>query len=407
MTTRPSKLRRSARTQVDPRRHTREAWRVGVETTLLFAGLCALGVWLSREPGGRGMAVLAGALAVMQGLLLQRMYIVGHEVAHRKLIPAHLGWNDAAGQLLTLPTLIPIAVYRCVHDFHHGFNRKDTHTSALDVFVTRGEITPLKRAYFNLLWLLGVFAGGFYLHSVASVIVFLCLPARLALRLSPAFRRWGARERRRAWVQFLACVAFHLGFAALFGSRAWVLALGYPMLVFAWVWSLLMYMFHFHTSIGPQARFNTRSVRRDPFWSWLLLNFHEHATHHMYPYIPWYELQERRAELPPAYQTVNERLPFWRAVWQQWHGPTIIRRDIPLRSRTSSCGGRTDAPVGRHSGRRARCDGRQGGVAPAGRGTGRIPAGVECRGVPPPRPRGRPAGAGRTGGRAGLQRDAG
>ncbi|EYB67681.1 hypothetical protein DEIPH_ctg033orf0101 [Deinococcus phoenicis] len=327
--TRPPVLKRGTRTQVNARRHTREAWRVGVETVVLSGALCALGVWLSRQGGSPWVTGLAVGLAVMQGLMLQRMYIVGHEVAHRKLIPGHLGWNDAVGQGLTLPTLIPVAVYRCVHDFHHGFNRKDEHTSALDVFVTRGEITPLKRAYFHTLWLLGVFAGGFYLHSVASVVVFLCLPTRLALRLSPAFRKWGARERRRAWGQFLACVAFHVGFAAVFGTWAWVLALGFPMLVFAWVWSLLMYMFHFHTSIGPQARFNTRSVRRDPFWSWLLLDFHEHATHHMYPNIPWYALQERRAELPPAYQAVNERLPFWRAVWQQWRGPTILRRDGP------------------------------------------------------------------------------
>jgi fatty acid desaturase len=86
-------------------------------------------------------------------------------------------------------------------------------------------------------------------------------------------------------------------------------------------------MFHFHTTIGPHARYNTRSVRRDWFWSWLMLDFHEHATHHMYPNIPWYQVQERSTQLPEAFQEINARIPFWQAVFQQWHGPTIIRAD--------------------------------------------------------------------------------
>ncbi|MFC4637851.1 fatty acid desaturase family protein [Deinococcus hohokamensis] len=319
-----------AKTAVDRQRHSREAFRTLAETAALFVLMCAAAILLSREaPSALTLATTAGVV-LAQSLLFQRMYIIGHETAHRKLVPHHLGLNDTVGQLAMLPILIPVAVYRKVHDFHHGFNRKDHHTSALDVFVTRWRITGLVRAYYHLLWYLGVFAGGFFLHSLASVIVFLFVPVRHAERLSPAFRTWRPRDRLLAWVQLTAGVAFHVGFSLVFGPAAWALALGLPLLAFAWLWSVLMYIFHYHTSIGPSSRHNVRALAQHWFWSWLMMNFHEHATHHMFPNRPWYELPERRAELPAAYHALNQdTTSFWHAIVQQWRGPTIVHRDDP------------------------------------------------------------------------------
>ena len=132
---------------------------------------------------------------LLQALLFQRLYVIGHEASHRKLVPGDALRNDLLGQLMMLPILIPVRIYRQVHMFHHGFNRRDHHTSALDVFVSPWPLTPLVRAYFTLLWYLGVFAGGYFLHSVASVIIFLFVPTRHAEQVSPAFMRWRDRDR--------------------------------------------------------------------------------------------------------------------------------------------------------------------------------------------------------------------
>ena len=84
---------------------------------------------------------------LLQALLFQRLYIIGHEASHRKLVPGHAVRNDLLGQFMMLPILIPVRIYRQVHMFHHGFNRRDHHTSALDVFVSPWSLTPMVRAY--------------------------------------------------------------------------------------------------------------------------------------------------------------------------------------------------------------------------------------------------------------------
>jgi fatty acid desaturase len=301
------------------------AWLV-VETV----GLLGLASWaavalgsLDPRPGWWWLLYLPLLLA--QALLFQRLYVIGHEAAHRKLVPGRPASNDVLGQAMLVPILIPVRIYRQVHMFHHGFNRKDHHTSALDVFVSPWPLTPLVRAYYTALWYLGVFAGGYFLHSVASVVIFLFVPTRLAVKVSPAFRRWTERDRVVAWLQLLACAGFVAVLAVVLGGQAWRFAWLYPFAAFAWVWSLLVYVFHYHTTIGAHTRFNVRALRQRPVISWLLLNFNQHASHHMYPNVPWYELPRRRQALPPAFEAKNQDTDsYLRAILNQLRGPTIV-----------------------------------------------------------------------------------
>jgi len=73
-------------------------------------------------------------LLLFQGLWFYRFYIVGHEASHKKLFPGKAALNDFWGSVILLPLMVPITIYRKIHYFHHGFNRKDDHTSALDTF---------------------------------------------------------------------------------------------------------------------------------------------------------------------------------------------------------------------------------------------------------------------------------
>ncbi|MBE7552092.1 MAG: fatty acid desaturase [Anaerolineales bacterium] len=293
------------------------------ETWLLFAGLAMLANYLGPRAaeswsllGGYGLILLG------QGLLLQRIYIVAHEAAHKKIVPYHLRLNDTLGQAVLLPILVPLQIYRKIHSFHHGFNRKDHHTSALDVFVSPWPVTPFIRGVCYLLWFLGVFAGGWFLHSLASIVIFLCLPTGQAQKISPAFKNWQPCDRLIAWGQFLAGLAFHAMIAWLFGWPGWLFTLGLPLLSFAWVWSLLVYIFHYQTTIGAQVRFNVRAIEGNRFFTWLLMNFNEHATHHMYPNIPWYELPLKRQDLPRPFDKHNQDVhSIWQAIWNQLGGP--------------------------------------------------------------------------------------
>jgi fatty acid desaturase len=103
-----------------------------------------------------------------------------------------------------------------------------------------------------------------------------------------------------------------------------MLGLGYPLLSFAWVLSLLVYIFHYDTTIGDNVRYNVRSVKRVPVFSWILMNFNEHATHHQFPNIAWYELPEKQKELPEYFKDKNQNTwNFFKAILNQLKGPHI------------------------------------------------------------------------------------
>ena len=105
------------------------------------------------------------------------------------------------------------------------------------------------------------------------------------------------------------------------------------MLAFAWLLSMLVYIFHYDTTKGNETRFHVRSVNRVPVISWVLMNFNEHATHHQYPNIPWFELAEKRQPLPEEFNSKNQNTwNFFKAIAQQLKGPIIIH-ELPDQDR--------------------------------------------------------------------------
>lgn len=313
-------------------RHYPITVRLLAETVLIYLLLAFLANWLTRERIGDWIYLAYPLVLLGQGLWLDRIYVVGHEATHRKLLPAQPALNDAIGTLVLLPILVPINIYRKIHAFHHGFNRKDHHTSALDVFVSPKPLTPLRRAYYKALWFIGVFAGGYFLHSLASIIIFLFLPTSTAVRISPAFKGWNGRDRLVAWAAFGGGIGVQFLIGYIWGAQAWAYTFGYPLLVFAWIWSMLVYVFHYDTSIGDEVRYNVRSLSRHWFFSWLLMNFNEHSTHHMSPNVPWYLLPQERRELPERFRANQNVRTIWAAIAQQFRGPIIVEAHDPEKS---------------------------------------------------------------------------
>ncbi len=305
-----------------------------ISAALLFetvsVGAVLIGLAVAASRGGAGPWVIGG-LSFALGLWFERLYTVGHEAAHRKLFPDHPRLNELVGALALAPLLAPLVVFRKIHAFHHGQNRRAPKVATLDVVVLPPEPGPrrsLARASGWAAWLLGVFAGGFYLHGVVSIVLFLLLPTRVACRVSPAFKNWRPRHRLRAWLELGVGVALHALVWRLAGFDAWLAALGLPTLAFAWIYSLLIYIYHYDTTIGGDIRYNVRSLAPNPLFTWLLLNFNEHTTHHADPRLPWYLLPKRRIDLPPEYAAKNRRVrTIFGAILQQLRGPVFVDRE--------------------------------------------------------------------------------
>jgi fatty acid desaturase len=310
-------------------RHDAISGALVVETLAIYAALVGLACSASRHLAGPSRPLALAPLALALGLWLDRMYTVGHEAVHRKLFPDRLWLNDLCGSLMLLPIVAPLSVYRKIHAFHHGQNRRAPKIATLDVYFVPPEPGPrrtLAVASAWAAWLVGVFAGGFFVHSLVSVLLFLLLPTRVACRVSPAFKGWRPRDRARAWAEIAGGLGLHALVFTLGGPGVWLVALGLPLAAFAWVWSMLLYIYHYRTTIGDGVRYNVRSLAPNRFFSWLLLNFNEHVTHHADPRVPWYLLPERRKTLPPAYAENLDVNTLGRAVASQLRGPLLVER---------------------------------------------------------------------------------
>jgi fatty acid desaturase len=303
--------------------HTRKTLLLLAETVCGFVAIAALALAAVRGLAPASAWPLIGLLAVAQGLWFDRMYTVAHEAVHLKLFPGRRRLNDLVGAALMAPILAPFTIFRKIHGFHHGANRRDREIAALDHFRLPADASPSTKRRRHRLWLFYVYGGGFFLHTLATILIFVFVPERHAAKISPVFRGWPPRLRMRAWAEFGAGIGLHAAVAALWGGAAWFALLGLPMLAFAWIWSMLLYIYHYRTSVGPDVRHNVRSLPRQPFFSWLLLNFNEHATHHRDPTIPWYDLPRRRYALPASHAANDDVATLFEAVSRQRRGPVL------------------------------------------------------------------------------------
>lgn len=304
---------------------SKNSWLL-IETVLVFIinALAAIFLFQCDWPDWIRWPSYAVVL-LFQGLWYYRCYIVGHEASHKKLIQGNLFMNDLLGSIVLLPLMVPISIYRKIHYFHHGFNRKNHETSALDTFIVKGRFRTLKTMYYYGIWYVSVFFGGFFIHSLVSVVLFLFIPPSLSTRISPAFLNWTWKDQLKSISLFIAGVCFHGMMFWSLGKENYLLAFGWPLLSFAWVLSLMVYIFHYDTTKGEQVRFNVRSVKHVPFLSWVLMNFNEHATHHQYPNIPWYELPQKRKQLPLEFEQQNQQTRnFFMAILRQLKGPLVM-----------------------------------------------------------------------------------
>jgi fatty acid desaturase len=297
---------------------------------LVAGGLCGAALLAAVNLVARAHLPTAALLPLLiaQGVWLYRLYVIAHEGAHGKLFTNPTA-NALCATLLLLPIGAPFTIYRKIHLFHHGANRKDARHSALDHFRVRGPVSRGRRRWYRVVWLFYVFGAGFFLHSLVTIAIFLLVPARWAVKIDPVFARFAPAARLRAWIEGLAALGLHATVAALAGARGWALLLGGPLLVFAWLFSLLLYVFHYGTSVGPDVRWNERALPPQRVLSWLLLNFNEHVTHHADPRIPWYALPARRQALPAAFVGNQDARTLWAAIWQQRRGPVLVARERP------------------------------------------------------------------------------
>ncbi len=153
--------------------HNRITIRLLIETLAIFLVLTAAANFCRSADKYFYKWFLYAPVLLAQAFWLDRLYVVGHEATHGKLFPGNRALNDLIGMTTLLPLAVPLRIFRKIHQFHHGFNRRDVHTSALDVFVADAPVSKIKNFYYNAAWFVGVFGSGYFWHSFASIVIFL------------------------------------------------------------------------------------------------------------------------------------------------------------------------------------------------------------------------------------------
>ena len=292
------------------------------ETVFVFSALSGFSWWAFEAQN----ALVLWIGIVLQGVWFQRVYCVGHEASHQKLFPNHSKTNDLIGQLFLWLLLVPLPIFRKIHRFHHASNRKDAETSALDVYVLPKGSSWLRRCIPYFLWYAGIALGGWFFHSLISILLFLFLPLQTAQRISPAFKGWNRRDQMYSILTFALPILIHSCLCHWIGLKMWLVLYGFPFVVFAFVYSLQLYVYHYGTTTGAKTVFHARRLTGSKFISWWLLNLNEHDTHHQRPNIVWYQLPVSGKPLPEAFAHNQNVNTFTEGVLQQFKGPTIVER---------------------------------------------------------------------------------
>ena len=301
--------------------HIRRNVKMLTETFALFA----IFLWLSWFGYHQQNPLVLWSGIIAQGFWMQRIYCVGHESSHQKLFPKNPTTNDVVGQLYLWILLVPLPIFRKIHRFHHSSNRKDHKTSALDVYMIPQNPSWHQRIAPYLLWYAGILLGGWFFHSLVSILFFLFLPLRVAQKVSPAFTGWSRRNQ----IFSIACFAFpvvvHFFCVKMIGPSLWLHLYGIPFVVFSFVYSLQLYVYHYGTTIGPKTLYHARRLTGSRVIGWWLLNLNEHDTHHQRPKIVWYKLPESGKPLPLEFAKNQNVTTFSQGILQQFKGPTIIQ----------------------------------------------------------------------------------
>ncbi|MBY4895715.1 fatty acid desaturase [Cupriavidus sp. AU9028] len=268
-----------------------------------FAGTLAALVWVES-------ALAKLALGVLTGLLIARLFIIGHDACHQSLTPRRR-LNKWLGRIAFLPSLTPYSLWEVGHNVvHHGYtNLKGFDFVWAPYSKAEFEALPRWRRALERLYRNGLGAGLYYLIEIWW------------LKLFFPSRRQMATRRPIFLADCLLCAVFALAWigglawaAIASGQSVWLMLLAgfaLPFLVWNAAVGFVLYVHHTHAEVAWYAS-KAMWARAQPIVSTtvhlrfrhgvgtLLHHIMEHTAHHVDMSVPLYRLKRAQAMLEHA-----------------------------------------------------------------------------------------------------------
>lgn len=187
-----------------------------------------------------------------------------------------------------------IAEYKMSHSLHHRYT---THRKA------EGEVVlPMPRTWENVLSeMLKVVNVNGFIHAVYDRIYDLCVPylknPRKSLWMRYVYENASTQQRRDDYWTKFGQLIFHVVFAAIaIATGHWFLIVIVTLPMFYGAkWYHLLVHDTMHSGRQPETddfRLCCRSVKLDPFTSFLYWHMQWHTEHHTFPAVPPYNLKK-------------------------------------------------------------------------------------------------------------------
>jgi omega-6 fatty acid desaturase (delta-12 desaturase) len=308
----------------------------------LLAGVVLAGHWLAKLASG-----------MLAGLVIARLFIIGHDACHQSLTP-HRTLNKWLGRVAFLASLTPYSLWEVGHNVvHHGYtNLKGFDFVWAPYSLEEFTALPRWRRALERLYRSGYGAGLYYLVEIWWCKLFFPGRSQMASR-RPMFLRdcllvaaFGA-----GWIGALARIGVATG-----QSAALLIVAGFvmPFLVWNATVGFVLYVHHTHTSV---AWYDTKAMwaRAQPFVSTtvhlrfrfgigaLLHHIMEHTAHHVDMSVPLYRLKRAQTVLEDM---LPGRIIVETFTWR-WYLDTARRcklYDFKALCWTDFCGRRTSRP---------------------------------------------------------------
>lgn len=269
----------------------RYRWLIGhVLVDLLLAAPAIFLVWkggLRFTPSHLATSLgAAGALAI----LYFRSFAMMHEAVHG-LISTNKRWNDLGGLIYGALCFLPFEQWRNIHLVHHYWAGN----------VEKDPVRKLTLVYKK---------PQTFMHNVFSVMWRSWLPILATLQTCVFWVESAVRYRQKpgfsAFLGLVMPIAFWGTAFAAAGWRTSLLVLLPSVILYFWLVEVVN--FPHHTDL-PQYEGETKlslwdqyKIARSCFYpkvleKWVLLNFNYHTEHHLFPTLPWYQLEELSREL--------------------------------------------------------------------------------------------------------------
>jgi omega-6 fatty acid desaturase (delta-12 desaturase) len=278
----------------------------------LFLGLMALQLYLFDKSNGLLFAI---GIAVLNGFMLGRIFIIQHDCGHRSFTKSQTA-NNIIGTICSICTIIPYKYWAQSHSFHHAHNGQLEFSDIGDIKCLTVEDyakLSLKSKIFYR-----IYRSPFYLFTIGGFI-YVVLYNRFAVLKQDYFQ---AVRKSVTW-STLGFLLVYLSLALIIGPKKFLIVQGINLLLFGTYALWFFYIQHQYENIYKSGKDNwdyvVSAVKGSTYYKlpwigrFLSGNIGFHPIHHLCPTIPNYNLVQCNRE-NPIFEKHAPTINFWQSL---------------------------------------------------------------------------------------------